>query len=245
MTNPLRHYADGRRMYKCGRCGELMPEDKQFERSQPRNLYLDIEVGKARVYTFDLHVRSEYIQHTNIDKERYIICWSAGWIGERGKIMSACVSPSAARKYSDAKILPPLLKLMEQADIISGHNVDRYDIPMINARMVINGMTPVFGYKTMDSLKMARKDYRFMSNTLDALAPMFGFRPKQAMSDKDWLAIADHGDEKTLVKMERYNKGDVRNGMGVLESLLKLNGKPIEDYMRTFKSEPRDKREHK
>lgn len=231
-------------MYQCGRCGELMPEDKQFERRQPRNLYIDIEVGYAQVSVFDLRVRGEYIPASHIEKPRYIICWSAGWVGEKSPIASACVTPRQARKHDDSKILPPLLKLMERADIISGQNVVGYDIKEINARMVYNRIAPVFGYKTMDSLKMLRKDYRFMSNGLDYISQVFGFRPKMAMRDSDWLAIRG-GDEKTLRKMERYNRGDVRNGIGVLESLLKLNGKPIEDYMRTFKSEPRDKREHK
>lgn len=220
----------------------MILEDEPFKRQTLSNLYIDIEVGYASVSVFDLRVKGEYIPASHIEKPRYIICWSAGWVGENGKIISACVTPKDAINYDDSKILPPLLKLMEQADIISGQNVVRYDIKEINARLVYSGLSPVFGYKTMDTLQMLRKDYRFMSNSLDFIAPIFGFRPKNGMSDKDWLAIRG-GDERTLKKMVRYNRGDVRNGMGVLESLLGLNGKPLDYYMRKLPSEPKDRRE--
>jgi hypothetical protein len=219
-----------------------MPEDRPWIRQKPRNLYIDIEVGYASVNVFDLRVRGEYIPASHIEKPRYIICWSAGWVGEKSPIISACVSPRAAIKHDDSKILPPLLYLMERADIISGQNVDQYDRKEINARMVYNDLTPVRGYKIMDSLKMLRKDYRFMSNTLDYISQVFGFRPKMAMSDKDWLAIA-RGDEKALRKMEKYNRNDVKIGIGVLEALLGIGGESIERYMRTLPSEPRDRRD--
>ena len=242
LSNPLRRAKDGRRIYVCGRCGEDAPEDRPFERGKPRNLYIDIETGYGRVYTFDLRIKGEYISHQNIDKEPYIVCWSAGWVGEN-KIHSACVDHRAALKYQDAKILKPLRELIEQADIISGQNVEWFDLRMINARMAINGIRPSEGYKIQDTLKMLRKKYKFMSNRLDYIAPLFGFRPKEAMSNRDWLAIADHGDEKTLAKMLKYNRADVRNGKGVLEALLGLSDYPIEKYMHTLPSEPKDKRE--
>jgi len=155
--------------------------------------------------------------------------------------MAECVTPEAALAYSDAEILPPLLELMERADIISGQNICGYDLPEISARMIINGIKPAAGYKTMDTLKMLKK-HRFMSRSLDYIAPIFGFRPKKSMSDSDWIKIARDGDERTLAKMLRYNKADVRNGVGVLEALLGLSDYSIDKYMRTFPSEPKDKR---
>ena len=81
-----------------------------------------------------------------------------------------------------------------------------------------------------------------MSNTLDEIAQEFGLRPKNGMSEADWIRIAEYGDEKTLAKMLRYNRNDVRIGKGVLESLLKISSKPIESYMHGIPSEPKYKR---
>jgi DNA polymerase III epsilon subunit-like protein len=165
-------------------------------------------------------------------------------VGEKSKIISACVTPEEAIEHKDANILSPLLDLMERADVISGHNAKKYDIPELNARAVENHLHYPRGYKILDTLIEARQNHRFMSNRLDYLASVFGFRPKMAMSDADWLRITK-GDEKALRKMVRYNRGDVRTGIGVLESLYGLNGKPIEYYMRTLPSEQKDRRNAK
>jgi hypothetical protein len=39
------------------------------------------------------------------------------------------------------------------------------------------------------------------------------------------LKVVTTGDEKTLKKILKYNKGDVKNGKGVLEQLMKFSGK--------------------
>lgn len=246
-TEPLKRAEDGRRYFRCGRCDYEMLEDKPFERIEPHVLYLDIEMGLGRFYNFDLKVRGEYISHKRIDKEPFIVCWSAGWCNT-SKIVSDCVTVDEALAFDDARIISPLLKLIEQADCVAGHNVGGFDMPKINARAKANNIPlPEQDFKMIDTLTMARgggqrKRYSFLSNRLDYLAPLYGFRPKDAMSDADWLRITQ-GDEKALRKMLKYNRGDVRNGRGFMLQFLKDERKSLNNFMISLPTlEPRDKR---
>src|SRR5690349_20512302 len=114
---------------------------------------------------------------------------------------------------------------MESADIIAGHNVDRYDVKRSNTRFLLNGLEPVVDKKTLDTLKIARSKFAFESNKLDYISQRLGFRGKDEIHNSDWLKIVTTGDEKTLAKVLRYNRGDVRNGKNVLEKLMKYSGK--------------------
>ena len=177
------------------------------------------------MYNFGLRVRGEFVNPDLLDKEYYIICWSASWVGSN-EVYSGCVTPQAARKWSDKAILKPIWKLMDEADVISGHNVSGFDIKRLNARFLLNGMNPPLDFAVMDTLKVARNRFSFESNKLDYIAKRLGFRPKDAMGLDDWKKIAESGDEKTLAKMQKYNKGDVREGKKVLETLKGWAGKP-------------------
>lgn len=182
-------------------------------------------------------MRGEFISPELLINEYYIICWSASWVGEK-QVYSGCVSPSAAKQWSDKSILKPLWKLMNSADIVAGHNVDKFDIKKINTRFKVNGLAPPFNYRTLDTLKIARSKFGFESNKLDYIAQRLGFRPKDAMSLQDWIKIAETGDEKTLVKMVKYNKGDVAEGKKVLAALQDWAEKPTSYGSRTIPSDP-------
>lgn len=157
-------------------------------------------------------------------KPRYIISWAASYVGDK-KIWSDCVTPKEARKWSDKRILPRLQELMDSADILAGHNLDAFDLKHCNARFLLNDIEPIVGKKTLDTLKIARSKFKFESNRLDYISQILGFRPKDDIRNSDWLKIVTTGDEKTLAKVLKYNKGDVRNGKAVLERLMKYSGK--------------------
>jgi len=230
----------GQNVYKCGRCGAEKAEDAPFIRTPPKELYLDIETSLTEIRgNFGTRVRGEYIHPNMIGRPYFIICWSAQWT-DKNKTYSACVTQDEALAYTDKNIIAPLWDLMNRADIIAGHNIDKFDAKKINTRFKINGFDNPLPYKTIDTLKLARKTYSFESNTLDYLFRVFGIKRKDKMCDDDWLAIKETGDPKTLRKMQRYNKGDVKGGVEVLR-ILRGTEKP--DFgMTKLRSDPKDKR---
>jgi hypothetical protein len=216
------------RIWKCWRCGNIQEEIEPFVplvyRTTANILYLDIELSKSLYFNYGNRVPSGYINSEDLFKPRYIICWAASYVGSK-TVWSDCVTGDEARNWTDARILPRLRELMDSADIIAGHNVDRFDVKHINTRLLLNGLEPVTGKKTLDTLKIARSKFAFESNRLGEVSKVLGFRDKDAIHNSDWLKIVTTGDEKTLAKVLKYNKGDVTSGKGVLERLMKYSGK--------------------
>src|SRR5699024_5085271 len=51
-------------------------------------------------------------------------------------------------------------RLMEKADIIVGHNVDRADVPWLKGDLHIEaGLPPLPPFKTVDTLKVMRREF--------------------------------------------------------------------------------------
>lgn len=221
------------RIWKCWRCGNVQDEVEPFiplrYRTTANILYIDLEVSKSAVYNYGLPVKSGYINPDDLVLDYFIICWSASYVGS-DRVWSDCVTQKdvkawRAGKKPDGRILGRLQELMSNADLLAGHNVDRYDVKRANTRFLLNGLEPVTDKKTHDTLKIARSKFAFESNRLDYISKKLGLRPKDDIRNSDWLKIVNTGDEKTLAKVLRYNRGDVRSGKGILEKLMIYSGK--------------------
>ena len=201
-----------------------MPFVPMQYRTAANILYIDLEISKSLVFNYGLRVPSTYINPDDLYRPRYVICWAASYLGS-DKVWSECVTQKEAKRWDDKRILGKLRDLMESADIIAGHNVQSFDIKHANARFLINGMEPVVHKKVLDTLKIARSKFAFESNKLDYISKILGFRPKDDVTNKDWLKIVTSGDEATLKKIKKYCRGDVRSGKDILDTLMKYSGK--------------------
>lgn len=220
------------RVWKCFFCGHEQAEDQPFKKQKLRVVYVDIETSLSEVYNYGLHVPSTYISYKMLKKPMYMICWAAMVVGEK-KVYSACVTKEEALAGSDKNILAPLWDLLDGADIVATHNGDKFDLPRIKGRMLANGFGKVEPFKTYDTKKMAKK-LHFESNSLEYLCKVFGLPMKDKMELEDWIAIQERGDEKTLAKMQKYCKKDVRNGVDILNILLSWDEKSPYYGSKTF-----------
>lgn len=216
------------RVWRCWRCGWPQEETAPFIplhfRTTANILYLDLEISKSMYFNYGARVPSGYMNTDDLYRERYIICWSASYVGSK-TVWSECVTQKEARKWDDKRILQRLQELMASADILAGHNIDKFDLRHANARFLMKGFEPVIDKKTLDTLKIARSKFFFESNKLDYISQKLGFRPKDHISNADWLQIVTSGDQKTLDKVQKYCRKDVNIGKGVLETLMQYSGK--------------------
>ena len=115
----------------------------------------------------------------------------------------------SAHKEDDEKLVRDLWKVLDEADIVIAHNGDKFDVRKSNARFVFHGLKPPSPYKTVDTLKIARKHFSFNSNRLDDLGHYLGVGRKLPTTGKDLWLRCIRGDEDAWSRMIKYNAHDV------------------------------------
>jgi len=173
--------------------------------SPPKILLLDIETTPMEVYVWGLS-KNDYISPTFVLKDYNVICYSAKWLFD-SKMMHDVQTPKEARKRDDKRVTKSIYALMDEADIIIGHNVDRFDDRKLKARFVLNGFPPLSPYRNIDTYKIA-KQFGFSSNKLDYLGKLI-IRRQKIKTDFDLWKRCLAGDKDALKEMSVYCDGDV------------------------------------
>ena len=202
-------------------CSHLQTEEKPYIERRPRILYYDIETSKMtlEVKTFGLKMYNPYLHWEDIKKPPFLICWSAAWIPTDDydvrhiRPMTGRVTGTEAKRRNDKRCVKELWELMDEADFLVGHNVKAFDTKKVHTRFILNKLpAPDLSVKQIDTLSIARKYFKNDSNTLGYWLERFGKAPKDDMKGEDW-DLCEAGDEKTLRKMQKYNKRDVIGGI--------------------------------
>jgi hypothetical protein len=218
---------NGNLVYICIYCGNVQEEEHQFvpppDRIQANILYIDTENSTSIYENYGARVPSKYLSWQNLVREWFMLGWSASYVG-CDTIWTGFVSSAEAKQRSDAGIAKRLHDLMSASEIIAGHNVDGFDIKKCNTVFMRNGLEPIVGKKTIDTLKLARSRLAHESNSLDYLSQYYGFSGKDEITKQDWKD-ATAGNQKILKKIEKYCMGDVVNGKNVLMKFLPLANK--------------------
>jgi uncharacterized protein YprB with RNaseH-like and TPR domain len=171
-----------------------------------RLLFYDIET--APMLSFHWQAKTEYIgAHAVEADDRSLLCWSAKW-SDNTSVISARVTKAEAVAQDDARIVGKLADLMRQADYVVAHNGNRFDYKRVNARLLVNTLTPLGSVQSIDTLNIARQSFDLPYKNLDYLARKLGFGEK-IHTDFDLWRRAFYGDIAALKELEAYNRQDV------------------------------------
>lgn len=175
-------------------------------------LVLDIETRPHLAYTFDL--KETTIPWQNVKEESCVIAWSAKELNAPANTIQ--YMDLRKGKYpiiDDSKILRPLHKLMEKADIIIGQNSKDFDVKRLNARFDLNGLKPLTHFKHYDLYLMSRQVAAYTSQKLEYVTEKLNVRYKKLQHKKFpgmslWLQCLA-GDVNAWNEMKTYNIHDV------------------------------------
>lgn len=174
----------------------------------------DVETAPLIVTSWGLF--KPFLSHENIIEDSSLICAAWKTYGEK-EIESTAINIATPR--NDLKVVKTLRAALASADVLVGHNGDKFDLKVFNARLACHGLDPLPPIKTIDTLKVARKYFRFTSNRLDYLGQFLKVGRKIPTGYKLWLDILLHNNADALAKMMKYNKQDVALLEGVYDAL--------------------------
>jgi uncharacterized protein YprB with RNaseH-like and TPR domain len=179
---------------------------KQYDASDRKRLFLDIETSQMLVWVWGLNDKAnQHISHLNIEREPEIICIAWKWAGKE-KVESLTWDENQSSK----KMLEEFVPILESADEIVAHNGNRFDIKWIRGRCLMHQIPMSPKVPSVDTLVEARAKFRLSSNRLDYLMRKAGLGVgKKKVGIELWRAIQTNNCPKALKKMVQYCKFDV------------------------------------
>ena len=176
----------------------------------PRTLIVDIENSPVLADVWALFKQNVGI--TQIQRDWMMLSWAAKWRGDEYVYSDAL--PHYAAQYKkdpedDYYILASLSELLDEADIVIGHNSNAFDLPKIRARMVMLGIEPFSPVQEVDTLKIAKAQFKFTSNKLAFIAQALGLGGKLDAGGHLLWVDCIKGNTKAWELMEEYNRQDV------------------------------------
>jgi DNA polymerase elongation subunit (family B) len=168
-------------------------------------LFLDIETAPFLAYVW--HPADQYVNSERLVQDNWIMTWAAKW-AHSPQMYTGKVTGAEALEQNDTRIIVEVAKLIREADYIVAHHGDRFDLPMINGRILKLDLEPLGPVQTIDTLKLAKANFKLGYNKLDWLGQALGVGEKIKTSFDLWRN-AYHGDTAAIKEMSLYNAQDV------------------------------------
>lgn len=181
-----------------------------------KTLIFDIETSPILGYAWKAWQTNIIEVHTDWQ----MICFAYKWMGQK-KVHF--VRGEDDDPWNDDRMVKRLWDLFNEADTIVGHNLDRFDVKKSNALFMRKGLTRPAPFKTVDTLKVARKNFHNTSNRLGELAKLLGL-DEGKLEHQGFMHLFKgcmlHNDPKVWRVMKRYNLRDVTLTEDVYKRLL-------------------------
>lgn len=135
-----------------------------------------------------------------------ITCIAWSWVGSN-TVQSRVCGPSGifGKPRLRARMLSALLGEIRKADMLTGHNIERFDLPVINAEAMRLGLEPVRGVLVQDTIRTLRsKGFKKGQDTLGRM-----YRTSSEKLALDWQAWQDSYDEPGWVTVRLRCESDV------------------------------------
>lgn len=167
---------------------------------EPKLLILDIENSPLVAYSWGPMHDTNLVQ---VVEESKILSFSAKWLGGKQTTIGL-------NTMGEKELLLKLWALLDEADIVCGHNSNNFDLKKINARFLKYGIHPPSPFQTADTYLEAKKILSAASLKLDYLGKYLGIGEKMKHEGFALWESCMAGDERAWKRMLKYNAQDVR-----------------------------------
>lgn len=180
-------------------------------------LIYDIEVTPILAYTYSLF-------NTNVVKkisDPILMSFSYRWYGKK-KVHHFSLPDFQTYKVdktNDKLLVKELWDILDEADIVIGHNSNGFDNKMSTAFFLKHGFGPPSPYAKVDTYQAHKRIARVPSNSLNSLGERYELGTKTGEKHSDLWYPCLNGDMKAWKKMVKYNDQDVNITYRLYEKL--------------------------
>jgi len=172
----------------------------------PKILFLDIETAPQLSYHWGRW--NQNISQKQVVEEGFLLCYAYKWLGDRKKAKVRGLDDIPV-KNEEQVLVEELWDLIDEADIVVGHYVKRFDLPEIFRRFAFYDMKPPSPVRAICTKEQAKKHFRFQSNRLGDLGEFLGLGGKLSHEGFELWRGCLEWDPKSWKTMKAYNQRDV------------------------------------
>jgi len=172
-------------------------------------LIIDIETSPIVAHVWQLFDNN--VALNQIVEDWSILSWSAKWLNS-DKVMYMDTR-NEKNPRNDKNIMQGLWDLLDESDIVIGQNSKSFDIPKIFARFLKHGLPRPSSFRQIDTMKLAKKHFKFTSNRLEYMTKEFCEHVQKSDHKKfpghTLWAECLKGNQEAWSEMEKYNVTDI------------------------------------
>lgn len=176
----------------------------------PRILVADVETAPLEGYFWKIF--DENIALNQLSEDWCLLSYAAKWVGEKKVMYADTGGRGKAKVRDDRKIARELRELLDEADVVVGHNAKRFDVKKINSRLLFHDIEPYSPIRVIDTYQVAKSKFGEASNKLEFLAAKYTKTPKDSHREFPgfhlWRACLEDN-PKAWKQMRTYNPQDV------------------------------------
>lgn len=191
---------------ECQDCGSWSSVDFIDESIVPdiRIGVCDIEMLPGKFYAWGQY--DQYLSNTQMITDTCLLSWAGKYLNS-SKIYSDILTPEESLDRDPKRIAQSAYNFISSCHIVIGHNWQGYDGKHLNTYF-LEYAQPV-KYLTIDTLQVARQNFKFTSNKLVEINKRLGIRNKIENDGFPLWIACSNGDQKALNTMLEYNIGDI------------------------------------
>lgn len=187
-------------------------------RTGPRVLFFDIETAPIKAAVWQIWQTNVGLEQ--IECDWHLLSYSAKWLGEDRVFYDD--QSKAENIEDDTTLLEQLHALWDEADVVIAHNGDKFDVPKVRWRMLKAGFRPPRPFKSVDTVKLLRRNFGATSNKLAFVSGELLSNKKDEHHEFPGYKLWDQclaGNKRAWAEMKKYN---VQDTIALEELYLKL-----------------------
>lgn len=153
----------------------------------------------ARVLDFDIETIAAGFADPNwVPQKISCVAWS--FVGEES-VHSRICGPLGlySRPQNRRKMLEPLLAAIDEADLLIGHNIIRFDLPVLNAECLRLGLPSLKAKRVQDTMRIVKT--KGFKKGQDNIIQLTGVPLKKlALSWQEWQDAYEENGWKTIIE---------------------------------------------